>query len=159
MFPLHHCHQGLTSCNAGHGRRSLVCLYWTGFLGLHYAWVKACLQGLAISDSKVTMRAPAILIEDSRPQAILKFHHPSSLDYRAHHGLPVYFKITSYVNHWLRKILNDYNCIFLFTIHILNHMSWVIISFSSHFPWPHNAKLTYESFFVTDYRIQLLGNW
>ena len=23
------------------------------------------------------------------PQAILKFHHPSNLDYKAHHGLPV----------------------------------------------------------------------
>ena len=28
-------------------------------------------------------------MEDSRPQAILKFHRPSSLDYRARHGLPV----------------------------------------------------------------------
>ena len=36
-----------------------------------------------------TTGAPAILLEDSRPQAILKFHRPSSLDYRAHHGLPV----------------------------------------------------------------------
>ena len=35
-----------------------------------------------------TTGAPAILLEDSRPQAILKFHHPSSLDYRARHGLP-----------------------------------------------------------------------
>ena len=35
------------------------------------------------------LRAPAASREDSRPQAILKFHRPSSLDYRAHHGLPV----------------------------------------------------------------------
>ena len=28
--------------------------FWTGFLGLHYTWVKASLQGLTISDSKVT---------------------------------------------------------------------------------------------------------
>ena len=27
--------------------------FWTGFLGLHYTWVKAGLQDLAISDSKV----------------------------------------------------------------------------------------------------------
>ena len=31
-------------------------------------------------------RAPAASREDSRPQAILKFHRPSSLDYRARHG-------------------------------------------------------------------------
>ena len=35
------------------------------------------------------LRAPAASREDSRPQAILKFHRPSSLDYRARHGLPV----------------------------------------------------------------------
>ena len=29
----------------------------------------------------VALRAPAAYREDSRPQAILKFHHPSSLDY------------------------------------------------------------------------------
>ena len=34
-------------------------------------------------------RALAASKEDSRPQAILKFHCPSSLDYRARHGLPV----------------------------------------------------------------------
>ena len=33
-------------------------------------------------------RAPAASKEDSHPQAILKFHHPSSLD-RACHGLSV----------------------------------------------------------------------
>ena len=42
-----------TPCNAGHGHRNSSCLFWTGFLGLHYTWVKAGLQGLAISDSKV----------------------------------------------------------------------------------------------------------
>ena len=42
-----------TLWNAGYGRRNLVCLFWTGFLGLHYTWVDASLQGLAISDSKV----------------------------------------------------------------------------------------------------------
>ena len=40
--------------------------------------------------SAVTLRAPAASREDSRPQAILKFHCSSSLDYRARHGLPVY---------------------------------------------------------------------
>ena len=34
------------------------------------------------------LRAPAASKEDSRPQAILKFDHPSTLDYRACHGLP-----------------------------------------------------------------------
>ena len=33
--------------------------------------------------------APAASREDSRPQAILKYHHPSSLDYRARQVLPV----------------------------------------------------------------------
>ena len=33
--------------------------------------------------------APAASREDSRPQAILKLLRPSSLDYRARHGLPV----------------------------------------------------------------------
>ena len=35
------------------------------------------------------IEASAVLQEDSRPQAILKFHRPRSLDYRARHGLPV----------------------------------------------------------------------
>ena len=35
------------------------------------------------------LRAPAASREDSCPQAILKFYRPSSLDYRARHGLPV----------------------------------------------------------------------
>ena len=34
-------------------------------------------------------RAPAASKVDSHPQAILKFHRPSSLDYRARYGLPV----------------------------------------------------------------------
>ena len=42
-----------TPGNVGHGRRNLFCLFWTGFLGLHYTRVKACLQGFAILDSKV----------------------------------------------------------------------------------------------------------
>ena len=37
----------------------------------------------------VSLRAPPVSREDSRPQAILKFHCPSSLDYRARHGPPV----------------------------------------------------------------------
>ena len=36
-----------------------------------------------------TTRAPEASKEDSHPQAILKFHRPSSLNYRAQHGLPV----------------------------------------------------------------------
>ena len=37
-----------------------------------------------------TLRAPEASKEDSHPQAILKFHHPSSLDYRACHLLQVH---------------------------------------------------------------------
>ena len=37
----------------------------------------------------VTLRAPSASREDSRPQTLLKFHRPSSLDYRARHRLPV----------------------------------------------------------------------
>ena len=99
MFPLHHCCQSQTPRNAGHGRRNSVCLYRTGFLGLHYTWVKAGLQGrpprpchIRLQGSAATIGAPAILLEDSRPQAILKFHLPSSLDYRARHGLPVAYR-------------------------------------------------------------------
>ena len=32
------------------------------------------------------LRAPAASMVDSRPQAILKFRPPSSLDYKARHG-------------------------------------------------------------------------
>ena len=38
----------------------------------------------------VTTTAPAVSKRDSCPQAILKFHRPSSLDYRARHGPPVH---------------------------------------------------------------------
>ena len=37
----------------------------------------------------VAQRAPAASMEDSRPQAILKFHRLSSLDYRVRHELLV----------------------------------------------------------------------
>ena len=37
-----------------------------------------------------TLRAQAASREDSRPQAILKFHCPSSLEYRASQGLRVF---------------------------------------------------------------------
>ena len=71
-------------------------------------------------------RIPAASKEDSRPQAILKFHPPSSLYYRACHGLPValyvYIKLfrivktllqNNFVGEWLifwrerRNILNE----------------------------------------------------
>ena len=63
MFPLHHCHQGLNSCN----RRNLVSIHWTGLQGLHYNWVKTGLQGLAISDSKVMWPLYG-LVSSSHPQ-------------------------------------------------------------------------------------------
>ena len=58
-------------------------LYWTGFLGLRYTWVKASLKGLAISDiqgSPVTIGTTVILLEYSCPQAILKFYRLGGLD-------------------------------------------------------------------------------
>ena len=47
--------------------------------------------GLAVT------RAPTVSREDFRPQAILKFHCPSSLDYRPRYGLlvtMVFMKLT-----------------------------------------------------------------
>ena len=38
------------------------------------------------------LRAQAVSREDSCLQAILKFHRPGSLDYRARHGLPIMSK-------------------------------------------------------------------
>ena len=43
-------------------------------------------------------RAPAASMEDSRPQAILKFHRLSSLDYRVRHELPVMIEVYMYVD-------------------------------------------------------------
>ena len=51
---------------------------------------KAC--HVRLQGSVATIGEQAILLEDSHPQAILKFHHSISLDYRAHHGLPVISK-------------------------------------------------------------------
>ena len=75
------------SCIEGHSRRNFICLYWSGFLGLHYPWVKVGLKGLAISDLKgsvVTIEVPEILLPSS---TILKFYCLSNLDYKAYHRL------------------------------------------------------------------------
>ena len=45
--------------------------------------------GIDLRLGAAALRAPAASREDSRPQAILKFHRPSSLDYRARHGFLV----------------------------------------------------------------------
>jgi len=42
-------------------------------------------------------RAPTVSKEDSRPQAILKFRPPSSLDYKARHGPQTWKLIVLYV--------------------------------------------------------------
>ena len=55
----------------------------------HPKWVFGSDHGLSADATG----APAILLEDSRPQAILKFHRPRSLDYRARHGLPVALRL------------------------------------------------------------------
>ena len=55
-------------------------------------------------DSRIgaaSTRAPAASMEDSRPQAILKFHRLSSLDYRVRHELPV-----TTVSFWLKNQVN-----------------------------------------------------
>ena len=44
---------------------------------------------IRLQGNAATIGAPAILLKDSRPQAILKLHRPSSLDYSARHGRPV----------------------------------------------------------------------
>ena len=44
------------------------------------------------------LRAPASSRKDSRPQAILKFHRLSSLDYSVRHGRPVQVEITCFMN-------------------------------------------------------------
>ena len=43
-------------------------------------------------------RAPAASREDFPPQAILKLHRPSSLDYRPRHGLTIFPKLTCTLN-------------------------------------------------------------
>ena len=43
---------------------------------------------IRLQGNAATIGAPAILLKDSRPQANLKLHRPSSLDYRARHRLP-----------------------------------------------------------------------
>ena len=62
----------------------------------------------------VALRALAASREDSRPQAILKFHRPSSLDYRARHGLQVERALLSmnemFISHF--GIIRSYYAIF-----------------------------------------------
>ena len=58
------------------------------------------------------LRAPEASREDSCPQAILKFHHPGSLDYRARHGLPIQ-KIQSYWISFEIYMLNGVSKLFL----------------------------------------------
>ena len=48
-------------------------------------------------------RAPTVSKVDSRPQAILKFHRLSSLDYRVRHELPVGKDIISSQKPWPTK--------------------------------------------------------
>ena len=71
-------------CCAGHGDWSLVCQMdgnphpHLPRVMPHPKWVFGSDHGLSV-DATV---APAILLEDSRPQAILKLRPPNSLDYR-----------------------------------------------------------------------------
>ena len=45
----------------------------------------------------VALKAPAASKEDSRPQAILKFYRPSSLDYRSHDGQKIFLFLYSFL--------------------------------------------------------------
>ena len=70
--------QAVQSSKAGHGHRNLGCLYWKGFLGIHYTWVKNSLKDHDILDLQgraITKGSQAVLKEDSHPWAILKFYH------------------------------------------------------------------------------------
>ena len=53
---------------------------------------------IRLQGNAATIGAPAILLKDSRPQANLKLHRPSSLDYSARHGRPVQVEITCFMN-------------------------------------------------------------
>ena len=101
---------------AGHGGRSLVCLFWTGFQGLHYP------QGLGQPHGPRHLwpQVSADALEttpkhqlDSRPQAILKHQPPNSLDYSTRYGcqpdkncfmflIPLWFK-NQWFRFWIRK--------------------------------------------------------
>ena len=74
------------------------------------------------------MGAPAILLEDSRPQAILKFHCPSSLDYRAHQGLGNIYR-TLYTN-LFRDALPGGGVIFFYPQQLIS----AFVSGSTHCP-------------------------
>ena len=86
MFPLHHCHQSQL-----HAMRDTAVGIWFAYFGqvsCGYTTPRSRPASrpchIRLQGSAATIGAPAILLEDSRPQAILKFHCPSSLDYRAH---------------------------------------------------------------------------
>ena len=82
-----------TPCNAGHGRRNSPCLYWTGILYYTTSGSRPASKTQPYQTPRqlctVTIGVSAILLEGSCPQAILKFHCPNSLDYRARHRLPI----------------------------------------------------------------------
>ena len=75
------------------------------------------------------LRAPAASREDSRPQAILKFHRPSSLDYRARHGPPV--NIARYSSdHWIQYVPDENQQTLNFvTFQVISKMSLFISIF------------------------------
>ena len=90
MFPLHHCHQ---NAKRDTGEFGLSILYRFPGATLHLGQGWPLKPGhIRLQGSPATVGTPAILLEDSRPQAILIFNRSSSLDYRARQGLPVYLR-------------------------------------------------------------------
>ena len=71
-----------TPCNAGHDCRNSVCLFLDRLPGAPLLLgqgqqPRPC--HIRLQGSPATIEALAILLEDFHPQAILRFHHPSSL--------------------------------------------------------------------------------
>ena len=56
--------------------------------------------GIDSSIGAAAQRAPEASREDSCPQAILKLHHPNSLDYRACTGIPFVFNLNQKLRFW-----------------------------------------------------------
>ena len=84
-------------------------------------WLRLASKALPYQGSLAIREAPAMLLEDSCPQVILKFNFPSSLDYTACQGLPILQKFT------IRSSSSDQVAIINITF------IWYDINFCCHF--------------------------